>query len=179
MVVNATTTLKAIAVASGESSSAAVSVYVIVPRSQRVKFENAKAGDATWAIGNPSDRDIEGFAGATSVNRGGSINFYARTASPSFTIQVYRMGWYGGVGARAAWARRSPYRSVSQPHCPMNKETARWNVRGSRTTPFTFPSINSTDYTNWMLGFLFSETDRDRRWENALYRVHRARRFQR
>ena len=66
-----------------------------------IKIENAKPGDPDWVLTNTADfHEIEGYASLTSVNRGEDINLYVNTADPSFTIEIFRMGWYGGAGAR-------------------------------------------------------------------------------
>jgi hypothetical protein len=52
-------------------------------------------------LSNPAtNHEIEGYASATSVNAGGQINFYVNTSSSFFTLDVYRIGWYGGLGGR-------------------------------------------------------------------------------
>src|SRR5207237_10560885 len=83
----------------------------------RIQSENAKTGDAAWKLTNPAttppshawplnDSDntpeIEGFASSTSVNTNSSISFYVdvRSSDPNFTLEIFRMGWYGGLGAR-------------------------------------------------------------------------------
>ncbi len=53
-----------------------------------------RTADDTW-----TDTSIRGYANATSINHGDSINFYVGTALPSYNIQIYRMGWYGGTGS--------------------------------------------------------------------------------
>jgi len=66
-----------------------------------IALENKNPGTKDWGLANPaSNHEIEGFAGATSVNRGGQINFFINTSSPSYTIEIFRLGWYGGAGAR-------------------------------------------------------------------------------
>src|SRR5436309_1684514 len=66
-----------------------------------IVIENQKPATGDWEITNPAlDREIEGYASATSVNRGDAIDLYVSTRDPQYTIDVYRMGWYGGVGAR-------------------------------------------------------------------------------
>ncbi len=72
-------------------------------RSAAIIAENKLPGTTAWQVtpGLGSERhEIEGFAGATSVNRGGAIDFFVNTIAPSFHIDVYRTGWYGGLGAR-------------------------------------------------------------------------------
>ncbi|HZR98166.1 MAG TPA: N,N-dimethylformamidase beta subunit family domain-containing protein [Chloroflexota bacterium] len=49
---------------------------------------------ATWV-----DSGIRGYADQTAINHGGSVRFMVSTARPSYRIDVYRMGWYGGTGA--------------------------------------------------------------------------------
>ena len=66
-----------------------------------IQDENALSGTALWQLSNPANnREIEGYASLTSVNRGGQISLFVSTADPNYTIDVYRMGWYGGTGAR-------------------------------------------------------------------------------
>jgi hypothetical protein len=71
-----------------------------VPTPNAIVVENAKPGTTSWQLTNPAtNHEIEGYASATSVNRGGQINFYVSTSSSFFTIDVYRIGWYNGLGA--------------------------------------------------------------------------------
>lgn len=66
-----------------------------------IALENAKPGTGSWKLDNPAlAREIEGYASLTSINRGGSIDFLVNTAAASFNIEIYRMGYYGGSGAR-------------------------------------------------------------------------------
>ena len=63
--------------------------------------ENQKPGTAAWEITNPAAaREIEGYASKTSVNGGETIDLYVSTTAPRYSIDVFRMGWYGGAGAR-------------------------------------------------------------------------------
>lgn len=55
---------------------------------------SVKTADSVW-----TDTSIRGYAGATSINHGDSINFYVGTTLPSYSIQIFRMGWYGGTGS--------------------------------------------------------------------------------
>jgi hypothetical protein len=65
-----------------------------------VAQENGRAGDSSWVLTDPADREIEGYASATSIDRGEPIRLYVHTTDPNFSLSVYRMGWYGGAGAR-------------------------------------------------------------------------------
>src|SRR5690242_10241233 len=46
-----------------------------------------------------TDSVIRGYASATSINHGQSISFYISTAQPSYNLDIYRIGWYGGAGS--------------------------------------------------------------------------------
>jgi hypothetical protein len=67
--------------------------------------ENRLPGAGDWTI--PDDpatwEKIRGFASATSVNQGGSVDLRVSTEAPEWKLQAYRMGWYGGGGARLVW----------------------------------------------------------------------------
>lgn len=66
-----------------------------------VAIENRRPGTADWRLERPAvDREIEGYAGATSVNRGELIVLFVHTRASRFHMEVFRMGWYAGLGAR-------------------------------------------------------------------------------
>ncbi|HEY3055960.1 MAG TPA: N,N-dimethylformamidase beta subunit family domain-containing protein [Thermoanaerobaculia bacterium] len=65
-----------------------------------IQDENARPGTSAWKLAVGRSTDIEGYASLTSVNIGGSISFYVSTTAQSFDLDVFRMGWYGGLGAR-------------------------------------------------------------------------------
>src|SRR6266699_3653440 len=46
-----------------------------------------------------TDTTIRGYANTTSINHGDVINFYVGTTHLLYSIQIYRMGWYGGTGS--------------------------------------------------------------------------------
>jgi len=67
-----------------------------------IQIENAKPGTANWYDFSASATQdaINGFGSKISVNHGSPIDFYVTTTAPSFTIDILRTGWYGGLGAR-------------------------------------------------------------------------------
>jgi len=66
-----------------------------------IQAENAKPGTPDWDITAPSSTPtVEGYASHTSVNRGETIQFFVSSSTPTYTLAIYRMGWYGGAGAR-------------------------------------------------------------------------------
>ncbi|UWZ84576.1 choice-of-anchor D domain-containing protein [Occallatibacter riparius] len=68
----------------------------------RVQQENSLPGTPGWNdFSTVATQDlISGFGSTISVNAGGSIDFYVTTTDPSFTINVFRTGYYQGIGAR-------------------------------------------------------------------------------
>ncbi len=68
--------------------------------SNPIQIENSKAGTQGW---NDFSADLapdtlSGFGSKISVNHADSIDFYVTTTAPSFTINIYRTGYYGGAG---------------------------------------------------------------------------------
>ena len=63
--------------------------------------ENTNPGTTAWQITNPAlNREIEGYASLTSVNIGGSISFFVSTSDSAYSMDFFRIGWYGGAGGR-------------------------------------------------------------------------------
>lgn len=89
-----------------------------------IQAENAKAGTTDWKLTRPGRASgvIEGYASATSVNTGGSISLFVNTKEPTYQMDVFRLGYYGGLGARRMLpAVTLP--GVAQPPCPMSADT--------------------------------------------------------
>lgn len=78
------------------------------PDINAIVAENRHQGSAEWRGGRQgtvaSDdvgRQIQGYASATSVLTGESIDFHvSASATQACLVEVYRLGWYGGAGAR-------------------------------------------------------------------------------
>jgi hypothetical protein len=78
-----------------------LSVNAVTKTQNLIQQENTKPGTDTWGLSNPAlNHEIEGYASLTGVNRGESVALYVNTIEPKYTIDVFRMGWYGGKGAR-------------------------------------------------------------------------------
>jgi hypothetical protein len=84
-------------------------------RSSWIAAENAKPGSPSWRItGVPASGYIKGFANRTYVAQGQHVALRVSTSANAFRVKAYRIGWYGGVGAREVWqsallpARRQP-----------------------------------------------------------------------
>ena len=70
--------------------------------SNAIVCENFNAGSPSgeWDVSGAGDPSIQGFATAMSVNRGETVRFKINTDASSYSLAIYRMGYYGGSGAR-------------------------------------------------------------------------------
>lgn len=71
-----------------------------------VAAENAKPGTTGWAIAPSAigpQNAIQGYADQISVPSGGTFRLFVSTTAPRFSATAYRMGYYGGIGAREVW----------------------------------------------------------------------------
>lgn len=127
-------------------------VPVLAATSNPIAIENARTGTAGWTLLNPAlQHEIEGYASATSVNRGQSINLYVNTAAPTFNLDVFRMGYYGGLGARLMYSARNLRGGAQPTPCvnPAGVIECNWSV--SHT--LAIPAMNDpTQPTYWTSG---------------------------
>ena len=66
--------------------------------------ENQHAGTTDWRIKDvAASKGIEGYADRVSAHVGDVVTLYVSTSAPKFTVQAYRMGYYGGLGGRLVW----------------------------------------------------------------------------
>jgi hypothetical protein len=106
---------------SGASSAGGLSPPTIgtFPQDNPIPAENTKPGTpkSVWDVAGAGDSDIQGFTTDISYDRGQTASFKVDTgSSPSaFHLDIYRMGWYQGMGAhKVATVSGS---GVSQPTC--------------------------------------------------------------
>ena len=92
-----------------------------------VVAENCKPGNPSteWDINGNGDPTILGFATDISYNFGETAQFKIDTDSANYRIDIYRMGYYGGDGARRVdTVRPSVSLPQEQPPCATD-----WSVR--------------------------------------------------
>jgi RHS repeat-associated protein len=72
------------------------------PLTNSILCENSQPGapPSEWDISGAGDPTIQGFATDISVNRGEPIHFKVRTDATVYRLDLYRLGYYGGLGAR-------------------------------------------------------------------------------
>ncbi len=110
-----------------------------------IKEENELPGNprSEWDISGGGDSSIVGFATNMSVNRGNTINFKIKTTSKNYRIDIYRLGYYGGLGARKVDSiTRTLTKAQSQPSPKIDAATGlidagNWGLSASWAVPST------------------------------------------
>ena len=108
-----------------------------------VACENQLPGDpeSDWQPTTPDDPAIEGFATSMSVDVGQTVSFKIKTNSTAYHIDILRIGYYGGDGARkVATIQPSVSLPQSQPACLTQASTGlidcgNWAVSASWAVP--------------------------------------------
>ncbi|HEX2515687.1 MAG TPA: N,N-dimethylformamidase beta subunit family domain-containing protein, partial [Chloroflexota bacterium] len=113
------------------------------PSANPIPCENSKPGapDTEWAVDGNGDPSIQGFATDISVGRGQTVQFKIKTPVSSYRLDVYRLGYYGGAGARkVATVQPSAALPQSQPACLSDAPTGlidcgNWAISASWAVP--------------------------------------------
>src|SRR5437867_2154718 len=108
-----------------------------------IVLENQQPGSTNWLWSLPADDtngQIKGYVSATSVFQNQSITLYV-TVNPAqtYTIDFYRMGWYGGMGGRLR-LHAGPLGGVQQPPCDSDPTTGLIACNWAPTYTLTIPS---------------------------------------
>jgi hypothetical protein len=127
--------------------------------------ENAQQGTDAWRLTlNPSDdsaKQIKGYASATSVNLGDTLTLFV-TVNPAqtFTLDVYRVGYYQGLGGRLML--HDSVSGVTQPDCTVDPATGmvscgNWSASYQLAIPNTWTTgiylvklTNSKQFQNYI-----------------------------
>ena len=105
--------------------------------------ENALPGTSptVWDINDSGDATIQGFSTDISVNVGTTVGFKVLTGARAYTVDIYRTGWYQGLGARkVASVTPSAALPQTQPACLSDASTGlydcgNWAVSASWPVP--------------------------------------------
>jgi hypothetical protein len=85
------------------------------PAGNWVTVENRRPGAPDWRITRMGRPDaIQGWADHVSAAAGERVRLHVATTARRFQVRAYRMGWYGGDGARLVW-RSGPLSGRRQP----------------------------------------------------------------
>ena len=114
------------------------------PVVNQVACENTQPGAAqsTWEVDGAGDPSIQGYATSMSVNKGQTISFKIKSATSNYHIDILRLGYYGGDGARLIASNLAPTGTSTQPACQTFATTGlidcgNWSVSRSWTVPST------------------------------------------
>ncbi len=124
-----------------------------------VACENTKPGnpESEWGISGAGSASIQGFATEMSVNVGETEGFKIDTNASSYRLDIYRMGYYAGMGARRV-ATVNPTVLNNQPNCLTASTTglvdcgnwtrnASWQVPTDAVSGIYFARLVRTDGT--------------------------------
>src|SRR4051794_18698765 len=113
------------------------------PPTNPVACENTKPGTpaSAWQVNGAGDATIQGYATSMSVTPGQTIKFKVK-ASAKYHLDILRLGYYQGNGARKVAANLSPSATLpqTQPACQTTAPTGlvdcgNWAVSASWTVP--------------------------------------------
>src|SRR3954468_4482087 len=106
-----------------------------------ITAENQRQGDPSWNRGftNPWAAQIEAYADRVSAKPGDVVQLMARSDRPGATASwtLYRIGWYGGAGARALTS--GPVQVPAQGACSNNTQTGLIRCSWTPTFAVTIP----------------------------------------
>jgi hypothetical protein len=110
-----------------------------------IEAENCLPGtpESTWDISGSGDSSIQGFADNISINAGQTINFKIKSTANAYHLDIYRMGYYQGNGARLITTiQPSASLPQTQPNCTTNAsvglyDCGNWGISASWSVPNT------------------------------------------
>src|SRR5689334_13039934 len=113
-----------------------------------VEAENCLPGNpqSEWYVLNAGSPSIQGFTTDISVNVGQTVSFKVATNASAYTIDIYRLGYYQGNGARKVVSiTLSATLPQTQPPCLTDSGTGltdcgNWAVSASWAVPATATS---------------------------------------
>src|SRR5437867_2405267 len=132
-----------------------------------IVIENQLPGSTAWRlapglIADDANGQIKGYASATSVKQNESITLYV-TVNPgqTYTIDIFRMGWYAGLGGRLRF-HAGPLNGFQQSACLPDPTTGliacRWVPSYILTIPSDWTSgvylallTNAAGYQNYVM----------------------------
>lgn len=124
---------------------------------QDIRKENARPGTTAWRITRQAanKNEIEGYALVSTVSPGERVPIAVSvTGEPrKFSWTVYRLGYYGGTGAREV-VRGGPVQAVQQSECPPSQSTGLIACKWA-------PTVEIETDARWMRGVYLVKLVRD------------------
>lgn len=128
------------------SSASAAGDPCAAPVASAIACENSRSGSprSEWMVTGAGDSTIQGYGTAISVNAGETQQFKIKTTAAAYRIDIYRLGYYQGLGARKVVANLLPSAPLpqTQPACQQFSDTGlidcgNWAVSASWAVPAT------------------------------------------
>jgi len=121
-----------------------------------VVAENENPGTTSWRITRPTDDinlQMKAYLSTTSASAGEMVDIFASVSpAQNYTLEVYRLGYYGGDGGRLLQTIPS-IQGHNQPPCPVDAVTGQITCSWSSDLSLTIPS-------SWTTGiYLFKFTN--------------------
>ncbi|WP_239310935.1 DUF4082 domain-containing protein [Frankia sp. Cj3] len=122
-----------------------------------IACENTRTGSpqSEWDLAGTGDDTIQGFSTDISVNAGGTVHFKIKTSASAYRLDIYRLGWYGGDGARKmatvnhSGVQNQPaclfYTATNLTDCGNWAESAAWAVPSSAVSGVYVAKLVRTD----------------------------------
>lgn len=139
-------------------SIALASFYFSVAQNPIVTENNLPGSPASeWDISGAGDLSIQGFATDISINKGDTVHFKIKTDATNYTITIYRLGYYGGMGARnvgtgtvTATLPQIQPSPITDPvtglvDCGNWNESAYWHIPSTAVSGIYLARLNRTD----------------------------------
>ncbi|KWV59592.1 Mo-co oxidoreductase dimerization domain protein [Rhizobium altiplani] len=131
------------ATASTTTVVAVTAPVTATPTLNIIALENLKQGNprSEWGLDGDGGGTIQGFATEISTNIGQTVDFKIATDSTHYRIDIYRLGYYGGDGARkVASIDKSLTTAQIQPHPIVDMslgliDCGNWSVSASWEIP--------------------------------------------
>jgi hypothetical protein len=112
------------------------------PHANRIPEENAKPGTnpAIWDVPGAGDPSIQGFTTDISYDLGQTVQFKIQTPATSYRLDIYRMGYYQGNGARRVDTVQATGPQNASTTCMTNGypglvDCGNWNVSATWSIP--------------------------------------------
>ncbi|MCI0682546.1 MAG: Ig-like domain-containing protein [Gemmataceae bacterium] len=131
----------------------------LVPAVNPIITENLLPGNpqSEWDVVSGGDSNIEGFTTDISVDQGQTVQFKINTDSTDYRLDIYRMGYYGGMGARKVATIQNQLSQPQDQPAPLTDEatglidagnwsvSATWNVPTNATSGIYFAKLVRQD----------------------------------
>jgi N,N-dimethylformamidase beta subunit-like protein len=117
-----------------------------------IQRENALPGSPNWRLPRPTPGAIEGYASQISLRAGDRLDLHVSTAA-RYRVEVYRIGWYAGAGARlvaCSPACGTDEQGAAQPVPAFDPSTGYLSAGWPVTDRFTVA-------TSWTSGYYLAE----------------------